>query len=579
MNSAKFLADKKPHLVYNSSFFHTSASRFFLTLCLCSAVHGVLLSGFIAYQFIQPVFLNSEVWVFVYLCLSVSLFVDFLYFYFFDKIKHPGFWYGLFLLFDSLWITFCLHSSLSILYPVLIFAYLLQIAGAGLTGGYKRAFTQALFVSVLLSWMFILYPAEIDQPVVFSFVLNNAVFLSVAGLSGFLGGHWSFLNKSIWQADKMMSHLAHFNQCIVDNINMGLFILDEDMCVVHSNLQAQKILKLPASFTASVHKVFPGLHQYIVSGEAQKYNRFETEYTHGSDKKIIDIFISPFVSDRGKPDSLISPYQPEVSNNKKKFLILFQDVTLIREMEKKIRDREKFSSIGRMATGIAHEIRNPLSSISGSIQLLDLNDKTSAENKRLLELALTETSRLNNIIGNFLDYAGDESSIIQNRPLEPVQVNAVLEDLLDNVRVNPRWEHITHHFTLKAHGFIHAHADRIKQIFLNIIKNACEAMEKQKTGQLEIESFDDNEWVVVRIKDNGAGIEAKDIPCIFEPFYSGKDKGTGLGLSIVHKLVSVYKGRIVVENKKEEENGVICTLHFPIQPASFPGEMAQQKSA
>lgn len=539
-------------------------NKFFLIQCLFASVHSVLLFGFIFYQFVQPLFLNSDIWIFVYLFLSLSFSIDFVYFYFHEKIKVNTSLHWLFLFLDAVLMTVCLSAVVPVLYSVLIFVYMLQIFSAGLLGQYKGAFVQGLLVSLLFSWILILNPSGADhsQSLVVSFVLNNFGFMTVAGLSGFFGHQAKKMNWSLLAADKIVSQLENLNALIAKNINMGLFILDEEAFVIHSNQAALNILNLPPSFSGPVHQVFPELREYIISKKQNGIDHLNVEHQSGSDKKLIKIFISPIKSS---------------AQDTKKYLILFQDCTKMHKIEKKEQEKEKFASIGRMAAGIAHELRNPLSSIGGSIQLLDIDNKNISENKRLMDIALREVSRLNRIVGEFLDYATDEDSALTKIEMETVHVNFILEELLDNVRVNPKWEHIKYHFTLKSHGVIQGHADKFKQIFLNIIKNACEAMEGQSVGQLEIESFDDNEWVVVRVKDTGVGISDKDKPHIYEPFYSKKERGTGLGLAIVRKLVLFYKGHLSYENR--DEKGTICTLRFPIQPNFFPGELAQKKSA
>ncbi|MDE0518283.1 MAG: hypothetical protein OXH36_01815, partial [Bdellovibrionales bacterium] len=329
-------------------------NKFFFIHCLLVAVHSLLLLSFVFYQFYQPLFLNSDVWIFVYLFLFFSFSIDFIYFYFHEQIKSKPHFQWAFLFLDAVLMTVCLNAVTPIVYPVLIFVYMLQIFSGGLLGQYKGAFVQGLLVSFLFSWVMILEPTvvEAQSSLIFSFVLNNMGFMTVAGLSGFLG---QWVNKMEWSlvaADKTLHQLEDLNELIVENINMGLFILDEDAFVIHSNQKALRILDLPSSFSAPVHTVFPELKTYIQSGKGNKVGRLEVEYQGGSHNKIVEIFISPI-------------------DEVRKYLILFQDYTKIRAMEKKEKEREKFASIGRMAAGIAHELRNPLSSISGSIQLLD----------------------------------------------------------------------------------------------------------------------------------------------------------------------------------------------------------------
>ncbi len=556
-------------------------NKFFLIHCLLASARSLLLLGFIGYQFIQPLFLNSDVYVLLYMILFLSFSLDFMYFYFHEKIKNRPVFHLLYLFLDAVLMTVCLSIATSALYSVLVFVYILQIFSAGVLGRYKWSFMQGLLSAFLFSWVLILSPSSLgaESSLAFSFLLNNLGFLTVAGLSGFIGQETWKMQWSLAVADKATRRLENLNKLIVENINMGLFILDEDTFIIHSNQVGLNILNLSSFVVAPVQTIFPELREHIVSNpRGGEVNRLDVEYKVGSVIKSIELFICPIKEPLDDSVLSLSPVPPKQNQ---KHLILFQDCTDKREMEKKAHEKERHASIGRMAMGIAHELRNPLSSIGGSIQLLDLNNKHSKENKKLMDIALSEVSRLNRIIGEFLDYASNEGTEEENWAdkvdVESLNVDPVLEELLDTVLVNPKWEHIKYHFTLKSHGLILGNRDKFKQIFLNIVKNACEAMEGQSEGRLEVESFDDKEWVVVRVKDTGVGISEKDKPYIYDPFYSKKDKGTGLGLSIVRKWVLFYKGHISYES--HDNKGTLCVLRFPIQPNHCPGEMAGKKTA
>ena len=472
---------------------------------------------------------------------------------------------------------------------------------AGLLWQYKGAFAQGLLVSFYFSCVLVLQPsfAESYPSLLFAFILNNIGFMVMAGLSGFLGATALKRDWLIGIGEKASWDLENLNQLIVENMNMGLFILDEDKNIIHSNSQARKLLSLPEGFSASIHQVFPEIKNHLSSHSPPSdshqewgVNRLQLECLANPNaggvtsqtKRIMEVFLSPIKNSSVSHLGAIGWSQNNMSSDshflsqnldsqtklnegesapkiKRKSLILFQDMTQEREREKQEREQEKLAGIGRMAVGIAHEIRNPLSSVGGSIQLLDLDNKTNKkENKRLMDIALKEISRLNNIIGEFLSYTSDESAL-ENLPTEPVEINTVLEELLDSVRVNPHWDHIKHHAVLQAHGLVEGRADKFKQIFWNVVKNACEAMSHQKEGCLTLETFDDNEWVVVRIKDNGCGISDKDKPFIYEPFYSKKEKGSGLGLAIARKLTLFYKGSLSYQAVRK--GGTLFEIRFP----------------
>ena len=539
---------------------HYLSNKFFFIHCVLAGVRSLLLLGFVFYQFTQPLFLNATTWVFAYLFLFSAFSVDFVYFYFHEKIKRKPVWHWAFLLLDGLWITLCLSPVLPWLHSVLIFVYMLQIFSAGVMGHYKGAFLQGLWVSFLFSWILILTPAGggSEHSLLFSFLLNNLGFMAVAGLSGFLG---SFINKmkgSLLVMDKVFHQLEDLNDLIVKNINMGLFILNRKGEVIHSNKKALKLLGLSSTFSSGVGQVFPELKKHIFSQSKTKTSRLEVEYK--DTKKRMEIFVSPI---KNHQDGW-------------KHLVLFQDCTSLRQRENKIKEAEKFAEIGKMADGIVREIKKPLSRIANHVQFFH-STPSSAFGVKRVEAVQKELSGLNGIIREFLDYTADEGAILKKAKREPINVNAVLEELLEQVHVQQRWGHITHHFILKSRGFIEANKERLKLVFSHVIKNACEAMEHPSEGaKLEVESFDDQGWVVVKIKDTGGGISAQDQPRVYEPFYSKKDSA-GLGLPIVRKVVLSYKGQVSYENRPE--GGTVCTLSFPINPNLFPQEVAQKKIA
>ena len=548
-----------------------TSEKFFYVLGLHALIHSLLLLGFVFYQFVYPVFLNSDAWVFIYLSAFIILSVDFLFFYFYERIKHRPFFYGLYLSLDAILMTICLSVVFPVLDFVLVFIYLLQITSAGVAGRYKGAFAQGLLVSFLFSWILVLNVSQINQPLLMSFVLSNMGFLLVSGLSGFFGTQLDKMNWFLKTADQNFVNLENLNKIIVENIKMGLLIMDKNLSVSYANKAALSILNLTSSVSVPVKVIFPELQQFISSDRQTDLDYFKTEYIGGDEKKMIELFFSPL---------------SEEQRDNKKYLVLFQDCSKKHQLEQAKREKEKFISIGRMATRIAHELRNPLASISGSVQLLNDDNKGQArdENNRLKNITLSEISRLNRMIEDLLNYASssEEGVNLQAqdtvKPLRDVLVNPILEDMEEQIQVHPRWSHICSHFELHSKGHILINADHLKQIFWNLVKNSCESMESMKEGKLTVESFDDNEWVVVRIKDTGTGINEKDKNLIFEAGYSTKEKGTGLGLSIVSKLVPLYKGSIICESANQS-TGAVFTIRFPIQPNHVPGERTMRKSA
>ena len=539
--------------------------RFFFVHGLRTLVHCLLFLGFIAYQFTQPLFLNADVWVISYFLLFVALSLDFFGFYFYEKIKEYYFIQHLFFTMDAVLVTIgFFYMSLPALSSLLMYVYFFQIISAGFIGKYKSAFTHCLLISLLFSWILILKPLEVagSSSVLLVFSIGNLFFMLAAGVGGLLGFQANKINWSLRKANKDFSQLRNINQLIVQNIKMGLFITDEENTIVYANQQALRILNTPSHSLGSVHDIFPRVNTLFQKEgkQAKKFNSIKVQYKDNEDIKTIGIFASPFL---------------DHSSGLNRHLILFQDCTIDYQREKDEREQDKLISIGRMAKGIAQGLKTPLSSISNSIQSIDIHNKESFKNKKLMNIAQEKINHLNNTIGDFLSYAQSENKV-PVVPLEGVHVNGILESLLDQISHHKEWSHIHHYITLKAHGFIEGHPDKLQKAFFHIIKNSCEAMEDKKEGaNLSIETFDDNEWVVIRIKDTGSGIDERDKPHIFEPFYSTKVDGSGLGLAVAHKWVSQYNGSISFGSTDREET--LCTLRFPNQPTLLPEEVVKQQ--
>ena len=249
---------------------------------------------------------------------------------------------------------------------------------------------------------------------------------------------------------------------------------------------------------------------------------------------------------------------------------MFQDLTKIRAIEEEMKKKEKLASIGELAASMAHEIRNPLAALSGSMQVLNRELKLEDENRRLMEIALKEAERLNMIITTFLKYA---------RPMplnkKRCSLHDLLEDTLSLLRNSPDYRNdisLATSFT-KGKVWIMMDPDQIKQVFWNVVLNAIEAM--PQGGQLAIETRKlktvnrfvnqrpGSSIVEVRFTDTGVGITPEEMERIFYPFFTTKQKGSGLGLSIVHRIIEEHGGRILVESKPGQ--GTAMVFQLPVE--------------
>ena len=252
----------------------------------------------------------------------------------------------------------------------------------------------------------------------------------------------------------------------------------------------------------------------------------------------------------------------------------FQDLTRIREMEEEVKRKKWLAAIGEMAAGIAHEIRNPLASISGAMQVLKREQTLDQENKHLMAIALSETERLNSIVTSFLFYARPAQLNKKQCDLHELlkETLALLQkgsDFRGTVKVSTR-------FAAKKCR-VDVDIDQMRQVFWNLAINAVQAMPAE--GKLDVttqrvtprrrtdqEDSLKQSWVRVSFKDTGCGIAQEDHDKIFYPFYTTKDKGSGLGLSIVHRIVEDHGGRIHVQSQVGE--GTTVSIFLPLMDDS-----------
>lgn len=221
------------------------------------------------------------------------------------------------------------------------------------------------------------------------------------------------------------------------------------------------------------------------------------------------------------------------------FLLVFQDLTEVKRLEREVRMKEKLAVVGEMAAYLAHEIRNPLGAISGSAQMLLGEPDLPKDHARLLAIITRESQRLSKALNQFLFQARPTE-----RPLEPVDLAHVVGEavalLRNSAEVSP-----THRveFDLAAGPLLClGDADRIAQVFWNLARNGIEAM--PQGGVLRVSLSRAGKDAVLVVRDEGRGLDAETQQALFEPFRSGQARGTGLGLAIVYRIVEEHRGDI-----------------------------------
>jgi two-component system sensor histidine kinase PilS (NtrC family) len=222
------------------------------------------------------------------------------------------------------------------------------------------------------------------------------------------------------------------------------------------------------------------------------------------------------------------------------YVYTFDDLTEIRRLERDLRMQDRLAAVGRLASGIAHEIRNPLTSIAGSVSMLTEVPDLSQEHRQLLQIVTRESERLNGIITDFLAYSRNKKYEFNSVDLLPL-----LEDtltLLENrLRSQSSRIRIERKYAVKQAPAL-ADGDRLKQVFWNFCENAIRAMKEDGVLTISVDGIG-KEWEL-SFADTGPGISPQLIEKIFEPFQSQFEGGTGLGLAIVYQIVQAHEGKV-----------------------------------
>ena len=507
------------------------------------------------FQISQPHFYNTGVFIPIYGFLFFSFFLNSFLFFENARLNFP--YNSSLFLFDTLLITslFYIFDKGVFFFPIF---YSANIFLAGLIYRKKGAFLVAMMTAICFNVILIIKEPFLGLSLYIVAILNNVTFFSVASLSGFLGEQLGIAGTQIKQKEKTIRALHDFNKLIVESAHMGFLVIDKSGKITHSNVCAVKILEVETLFGLFISQFVPQLN---ILSEIEKHTgpdkKFDHSYkTSSGEKKILDI--------------LISPMDSSIDKNLDGFVVVFQDSTKIKNLQRRLREQEKLAAIGRLSAGIAHEIRNPLASISGSVQMLSVS--AQKEEKRLMNIVLKEVDRLNNLIVEFLDFA--RPSHFEKK--EKIYLNKIMHEVLEIAKLNSNLnQNVFQNVLIKDIGFFIGDESKITQALLNIVINAYHAMEETKEPELKIRTYNEDGFTVLMIQDNGIGMDSESISRVFEPFHTTKKKGTGLGLAVTHKILENHNIGISVTSQKGE--GAVFYLKFLTSQLSVEKEIEPYK--
>jgi two-component system sensor histidine kinase PilS (NtrC family) len=368
--------------------------------------------------------------------------------------------------------------------------------------------------------------------------INLFGFVAVAVLSGSLAESLRSAGAQLEVASNEIEDLRAFNAYVIDSLLSGLVSTDAGGRILTYNRGAASITGLPAqqvlgSDVREVLQLPDAIRERLSSLPETRSLRADLTYRLG-DGRMIDIGLTAI--------TLAFP------DGRPGYLFTFQDVTGLKRLERDARLQQRLAAVGEMAAGIAHEIRNPLASMSGSIQVLREELALSEEQSQLMDIVLRESERLNQTISSFLAYARPQRFAVARLDLRTVvQDMAVL--LRNNADVCA--SHVVDLEVPPEPVWYDADENQIRQIVWNLATNGLRAMEdggRLVLGVRHEPVSGSAGQVVVFVEDHGCGIPAEDLDGIFQPFRSSFERGTGLGLATVHRIVTDYSGTIEVSS-------------------------------
>ena len=524
---------------------HAIRTAFLVCILLVSVIYQIRLGNF----------LNVEIWLPVYAVLLTSFTLNAIYLFFFDRLVAQHYWNaGLFAL-DTLAVTLLIYFT-GTSQSLFLFLYLVNLILASLVFNRDSTWLLALWTSICFSSLLILSPEISGQSLYFSLAVNNVAFAAVTLLSGRLSEQVTQAGTRLLEAQSDLLVLKNLNESIVNNITTGIVVVSRTGFIQFYNPPSSQILRSDHFQQIKIQEVVPEMGwpwESLIGDESQAYERREIRLERGAPP--------PVGGGRGgttKILEVVATRLRDAENKLKGWLLLFDDRTDQKALEENMRQQEKLAAVGQLAAGIAHEIRNPLASISGSIQLMMTSPGAHSEDdQKLMRIVDKEIDRLNGLITEFLDYVRPEkkASVIVN-------LNSVVREVVESVQFNPALRHdVKQKVELKARCEILGNRDKLKQALLNFVINAHQAMDKSPHPVLEVSTHDQGAMVVLIIRDNGCGIAKENLHRIFEPFHTTKPQGTGLGLAVTHKILQAHEARVLVDSTEGE--GTRFLIEFP----------------
>lgn len=465
-----------------------------------------------------------------------------------------------------------IRSIYSVFYPLIIIYAVLFL---GRKGGLIIASTAGIFYGLFADFEFygVIYPVfstpipdyQLNAGYVFTRIITHILsFYLIAFLASFVVEQERKTRTLLVEKQTAFDKLDLLHRSIIESVDTGILTINLRGQIKSLNRAAAEITGL--SFhkieNRSFSDIFPecpplGEQQYADGNRSPTRTRFEMAFLTGAGRKLLL---------GGSVSPLRDPSGITIGS-----IIIFQDLTEINEMKESLEKSRRLAFIGEMAAGLAHEIRNPLASISGSIQMLKGNLTRNDTNAKLMQIILRGKDQLESFLKDFLLMARPAPGI-----REGLDVRETIRDVIESLRCISDWNELLEVTLLLADDpiFIQVNKTEIRQVIWNLILNAVQAM--PEGGILRVEAsparIEGRDGAEIRIGDTGCGIRDEDLQKIYEPFYTTRDTGTGLGLAVVNRIIEAYRGRIHMQS--EPGKGTVFTIWLPAQEATVVTEVS-----
>lgn len=487
----------------------------------------------------------------IYAIIIITCLLTILYAILFRWVKDAGLFAYIQIFGDIILVTATVYTTGG-LESLLSFLYFLSIISASILlnrkGGFYAASASSIAYGLLVNLDFYkVLPTKYKAiliggisyergDILATVALNIIGFFTVAFLTGYLAERTVKVERELEEKKIDFKKLETMNNYIIENINSGILTIDANARITSFNKAAEKITgwTLGEMYNKTIDTIF---HDLLETGNYpippdegdSSYFRIDTPFkTKDGRELFLGLAVSP-MKDGG-------------------YIAIFQDLTRLKNMEEQLRRVDRLHALGELAANLSHEVRNPLASISGSVQVLKDSLQLNNDNQRLMDIVIREADRLNALVADFLLFAKPAVKMAK------VNLNDIISETVDMFKNSPESKNIDIQTALEDRLFIEGDSRQLKQVFWNLFLNAGHAM--PDGGRLEARGqgsgSGEQKFVEITVSDTGTGIPSDIIEKIFDPFFTTRDSGTGLGLAVVHRIIEGHHGKIEVKSKKGE---------------------------